>query len=68
MEVEEIFIDGDITENTKDSNILDKYTVKNQWEWDVFGNGDVIFALPNNISFLKRFGMSRLFGSRWKKI
>lgn len=70
METEDIFLD----EYDPDDQIVSKIkeeTIKlipNKWEWDFFGNGVMIFALPSEASWSQRFWTKRFFNSKWKRL
>lgn len=68
MNEEEIWIEDDLIDDSKDRNIINKYIVPNKWRWDVFGDGNVIFDIPNDVSLWKRFWMGFLFHSEFTKL
>lgn len=50
-----------------DSNSF-KLTLCYQWEWNVFGNGELVVRLARNSPFWRRI-ITRIFlGSKWKRL
>jgi hypothetical protein len=76
MEQDEVWNDNDY-DSLKDQEILDKYnkimdevivSQKTIWEWYIFGDTNLVFALPFNISWWRRMWCKVFFGSTFKRI
>lgn len=69
MELEEIFVEeDDLSSSEKDEAIIKQYKTPNIWRLNWFGDGILIFDIPNNISIWKRFWMWIKFGTKFTKL